>query len=100
MDSWNPWKVTALVMALVMATALVTGLVVANWSGSRQEVAQPASALATARLSQQPKTASVKPAEPQTQAPPASQVPDVATPEVRGGGHHSAARQVGEADCT
>src|SRR2546427_13205178 len=35
--SWNPWKVTALVLALVMATALVTGLVVANWSGSSPE---------------------------------------------------------------
>ena len=43
MDKWNPWKVTALAMALVMATALVTGLVVANWSGSSLDVAQPAS---------------------------------------------------------
>jgi hypothetical protein len=29
--SWNPWRVTAIVMAFVMLTALVTGLVVANW---------------------------------------------------------------------
>jgi hypothetical protein len=31
--SWNPWRVTAIVMAFVMLTALVTGLVVANWAG-------------------------------------------------------------------
>jgi len=100
MDSWNPWKVTALAMALVMATALVTGLVVANWSGSRQEVAQPASALATARLSQQPKTASVKPAAPQTQAAPAPQVPAVPTHEVVDGCNRYASAQVGETDKT
>jgi len=100
MDSWNPWKVTALAMALVMATALVTGLVVANWSGSSQEVAQPASAPATARLSQQPKTASVKPAAPQTQAAPASQVPAVPTHEVVDGCNRYASAQVGETDKT
>jgi hypothetical protein len=32
-SSWDPWRVTAIVMAFVMLTALVTGLVVANWAG-------------------------------------------------------------------
>lgn len=32
-NSWNPWKLTAIIMAAVVATALVTGLVVANWTG-------------------------------------------------------------------
>ena len=100
MDSWNPWKVTALAMALVMATALVTGLVVANWSGSSQEVAQPASAPATARLNQQPKTASVKPAAPHTQAAPAPQVPAVPTQEVVDACNRYASAQVGETDKT
>src|SRR4030095_3342687 len=57
MDKWNPWKVTALAMALVMAIALVTGLVVANWSGSSLDVAQPASAPPSTRLVQQPRAA-------------------------------------------
>ena len=100
MDKWNPWKVTALAMALVMATALITGLVVANWSGSSQEVAQPASAPATARLIQQPKTVSVKPAAPQTQAAPAPQAPAVPTQEVVDACNRYASRQVGETNKT
>src|SRR5262249_25755026 len=100
MDKWNPWKVTALAMALVMATALITGLVVANWSGSSQEVAQPTSAPPNARLIQQPKTASVKPAAPQTQTAPAPQVPAVPTQEVVDACNRYAAAQVGESDKT
>ncbi len=34
MNSWNPWKVTAISMFVVLAVALVTGMVVASWSGS------------------------------------------------------------------
>lgn len=34
MNSWNPWKVTAITMFVVLAVALVTGMVVASWSGS------------------------------------------------------------------
>ena len=81
MDKWNPWKVTALAMALVMATALVTGLVVANWSGSSLDVAQPASAPASARLVQQPKPIGARPAPSQTvQAIPSA--PAIPTREV------------------
>ena len=36
MNSWNPWKVTAISMFVVLAVALVTGIVVANWTGSWQ----------------------------------------------------------------
>jgi len=82
MDKWNPWKVTALAMALVMATALVTGLVVANWSGTGQEVAQPTPSPTSPRLVQQPKPASLKPAASQTQAAPAPATPAVPTQQV------------------
>src|SRR2546422_4867018 len=57
--SWNPWKVTALVLALVMATALVTGLVVANWSGSSPE-SEPRIAAGT-RPAQPARATTVKP---------------------------------------
>jgi outer membrane protein with glycine zipper len=100
MDKWNPWKVTALAMALVMATALITGLVVANWSGSSQEVAQPTSSPANARLVQHPKAASVRPAAPQTQAAPAPPVPAVPTQEVVDACNRYASAQVGETDKT
>ena len=100
MDKWNPWKVTALAMALVMATALITGLVVANWSGSNQEVAQPTSSPANARLIQPPKTTSVKPATSPTQAAPAPAVPEVPTQEVVDACNRYAAAQVGESDMT
>ena len=100
MDKWNPWKVTALAMAPVMATALITGLVVANWSGSSQEVAQPTSSPANARLVQHPKTASVRPAAPQTQAAPAPPVPAVPTQEVVDACNRYASAQVGETDKT
>jgi hypothetical protein len=100
MEKWNPWKVTALAMALVMATALITGLVVANWSGSSQEVAQPASPPTNARLIPQPKTASVRPAAPQTQTAPAPPVPAVPTQEVVDACNRYALAQVGETDKT
>src|SRR3989442_15791358 len=69
--SWNPWKVTALVLALVMATALVTGLVVANWSGSSLE-SEPRIA-AEIRPAQPARATTVKPPTPQVvQAGPAA----------------------------
>lgn len=34
MNSWNPWKVTAISMFVVLAVALVTGMVVAGFTGS------------------------------------------------------------------
>ena len=103
MDKWNPWKVTALAMAMVMATALVTGLVVANWSGTGQEVAQPTPSPTNTRLIQQPRAASVKPAASQTQAVPAPStpaVPAVPTQDVVDACNRYAAAQVGETDKT
>jgi hypothetical protein len=91
MDKWNPWKVTALAMALVMATALVTGLVVANWSGSSLDVAQPASAPPSARLAQQTRP---------TGARPASSAPAIPTKEVVDACNRYAAAQIGESDKT
>src|SRR5215813_9723868 len=96
MDQWNPWKVTALAMALVMATALVTGLVVANWSGSPQDVAQPAPAPASPRLIQQPKPMGAKP----TPAQAAQAIPAVPTKEIVDACNRYAAAQVGESDKT
>jgi len=98
MDKWNPWKVTALAMALVMATALITGLVVANWSGSNREVAQPTSSPANARLGQQPRPASAKPATSQMQTAPVA--PAVPTQEVVDACNRYASVQVGESDKT
>jgi hypothetical protein len=100
MDRWNPWKVTALAMALVMATALVTGLVVANWSGSSPEMAQPAvTTPATTRLIQQPRPTGAKPASPQiVQARPSG--PAVPTQEVVDACNRYASAQVGESDKT
>ena len=99
MDQWNPWKVTALAMALVMATALVTGLVVANWSGSTQDVAQPAAPPPSPRLIQQPKPTGAKPAPAQVaQAIPAA--PSIPTKEVVDACNRYAAAQVGESDKT
>src|SRR5690348_7241948 len=45
-QSWNPWKMTAIGMVLVAVTAVVTGVVVANWSGttSDKQVAEPKAA--------------------------------------------------------
>jgi hypothetical protein len=100
MDKWNPWKVTALAMALVMATALITGLVVANWSGSSQEAAQPTPSPANARLVQQPRPTSVKPAPSQMQAAPAPAVPAVPTQEVVDACNRYASAQIGESDKT
>src|SRR2546426_10997764 len=75
--SWNPWKVTALVLALVMATALVTGLVVANWSGSSPE-SEPRIAAGT-RPAQPARATTVKPSTlqvvPAGPAPPAGPTP-------------------------
>lgn len=94
MDKWNPWKITALAMALVMATALITGLVVANWSSSNHDAEQKAPA--NNRVVQQPRSAAVKPAQPQTvQARPA-----VPTQEVVDACNRYASAQVGEADKT
>src|SRR5215467_8056451 len=103
MDKWNPWKVTALAMAMVMATALVTGLVVANWSDTGREVAQPTPSPTNTRLIQQPGAASVKPAASQTQAVPAPStpaVPAVPTQDVVDACNRYAAAQVGETDKT
>ena len=99
MDKWNPWKVTALAMALVMATALVTGLVVANWSGTSQDVAQPAPAPPSTRLVQQPRPTGARPALSQTAQviPSANAVP---TREVVDACNRYAAAQVGESDKT
>jgi hypothetical protein len=99
MDTWNPWKVTALAMALVLATALVAGLVVANWSGSSPEVAQPATAPPGARLIQQPRPTTVRPAPAQTvRARPAG--PAVPTREVVDACNRYASAQIGESDKT
>src|SRR2546430_15142695 len=98
MDKWNPWKVTALAMALVMATALITGLVVANWSGSNREVAQPTSSPANARLGQQPRPASAKPATSQMQTAPVA--PAVPTHDGGAAGNRYASAQVGESGKT
>src|SRR5262249_38010817 len=101
MDKWNPWKVTALAMALVMATALVTGLVVANWSDTGREVAQPTPSPTNTRWVQQPKAASVKPAASQTQAAvPAPATPAMPTQEVVDACNRYAAAQIGETDKT
>jgi hypothetical protein len=98
MDKWNPWKVTALAMALVMATALVTGLVVANWSGSSQDVAQPAPAPPSTRLVQQPRP-TARPVPSQTaQAIPSA--PAVPTRDVVDACNRYAAAQIGESDKT
>jgi len=99
MDKWNPWKVTALAMALVMATALVTGLVVANWSDTGRDFAQPTPSPTSPRLVQQPKPPSLKPAASQTQAAPAA-TPVVPTQEVVDACNRYAAAQVGETDKT
>ncbi len=40
-DSFNLWKLTAIVMGLLGGTSLVTGLVVANWRGP-EPAAKPA----------------------------------------------------------
>jgi hypothetical protein len=93
MDSWNPWKVTALAMALVMATALITGLVVANWSGPSQDAEQKAPA--STRFVQPPaRPAAVKPAAPRTvqAGPPTQEVVDAC--------NRYASAQVGESDKT
>src|SRR2546428_12842060 len=79
--SWNPWKVTALVLALVMATALVTGLVVANWSGSSPE-SEPRIAAGT-RPAQPARATTVKPSTLQV-VPAGAGAP--AGPEQGGGG--------------
>ena len=95
MDTWNPWKITALAMALVMATALITGLVVANWSGSTQEVEQKAPA--SPRLAQQhPAGSRPAPAAPRT----VQAVPAVPTQEVVDACNRHASAQVGETDKT
>src|SRR5262245_1162441 len=100
MDKWNPWKVTALAMAMVMATALVTGLVVANWSGTNQEVAQPTPSPANIRLIQQPRPASAKPTASQTQAAPASATSAAPTRAVVDACNRYAAARVSETDKT
>ncbi len=97
MDKWNPWKVTALAMALVMATALVTGLVVANWSGSTQDVARPTSSPTSTRLIQPPRPGNPRPVAPQTQA---TAAPGVPNQDVVDACNRFAAGQVGESDKT
>lgn len=79
MNSWNPWKVTAIAMALVMVTALVTGMVVANWTGSpgdtakseptkREPVKAAAATSAAAKSAPRPVTAQSSTPMPPTQA--------------------------------
>lgn len=99
MDTWNPWKVTALAMALVLATALVTGLVVANWSGSSQEMAQPAKAPPSTRLIQQPRLTAVRPAPAQTVRARSAELP-IPTREVVDACNRYASAQIGESDKT
>src|SRR6266540_2576930 len=95
--SWNPWKVTALVLALVMATALVTGLVVANWSGSGPE-SEPMIAAGT-RPAQPARATTVKPSTPQV-VPAVPATPSVPTQEVVDACNRYAASQVGEQNKT
>jgi hypothetical protein len=98
MDKWNPWKVTALAMALVMATALVTGLVVANWSGSSREDAQPASSPSSDRLVQQPRSGARS--APVQAVQPIPSAPALPTKEVVDACNRYAAAQVGGSDKT
>src|SRR2546428_12410499 len=95
--SWNPWKVTALVLALVMATALVTGLVGANGSGASPE-SEPRIAAGT-RPAQPARATAVKPSALQVvPAVPAS--PAVPTQEAVDACNRYAASQVGEQNNT
>src|SRR2546426_7499935 len=91
--SWNPWKVTALVLALVMATALVTGLVVANWSGSSPE-SEPRIAAGT-RPAQPARATTVKPSTLQV-VPAGPAAPAGPTQEARDARNPDAPSQVGE----
>jgi hypothetical protein len=59
---WNPWSMAALGLIFVMATALVTGLVVANWSGSSQELESRKQTPASFRSWQSTRAVSVRPA--------------------------------------
>jgi hypothetical protein len=59
---WNPWSVAALGLIFIMATALVTGLVVANWSGSSQELESRKQTPAAFRSWQSTRAVSVRPA--------------------------------------
>ena len=96
-QSWNPWKVTALVLALVMATALVTGLVVANWSGSSPE-SEPRIAAGT-RPAQPARATTVKPSTLQV-VPAVPATPAVPTQEAVDACNRYAASQVGEQNKT
>src|SRR3989449_5770477 len=95
--SWNPWKVTALVLALVMATALVTGPVVANRSGSGPE-SEPRIAAGTP-LAQPPGATTVKPSTLQV-VPAVPATPAVPTQEAVDACNRYAASQVGEQNKT
>src|SRR2546422_11706540 len=95
--SWNPWKVTALVLALVMATALVTGLVVANWSGSSPE-SEPGIAAGT-RPAQPARATAVKPSTLQV-VPAVPAAPAGPTQEAAHACNWDAAPRVGEQDKT
>jgi len=59
---WNAWSTAALGLVFVMATAIVTGLVVANWSGSSQELVPRKPTPAASRSLQSTRSVSVKPA--------------------------------------
>ena len=95
MNTWNPWKVTAIAMALVMATALITGLVVANWTGTERD-----------RKAEATKTETATPAKPQASRPAAPRAvtaqatPMAPTPAAIDACNQWAAQQVGSRDKT
>jgi hypothetical protein len=74
MNSWNPWKLTAIGLALCIIVGLVTGLVVANWGDSTQQT--------TAARTPGPPPARIKaaPRPVQSAAAPAAPAPPVAAP--------------------
>ena len=76
MNSWNPWKVTAITMFVVLAVALVTGIVVAGFTGSAREGRSEAPVTTPAAP---PRVSSGPPPAPS--APPQSVVPTQAAVE-------------------
>jgi hypothetical protein len=79
MNSWNPWKFTAIGLVLCIAVGLVTGLVVANWSDSPQLTAARAQGPSPARIKAAPRPAASATA-PAAPAPPAVAAPAPAVP--------------------
>jgi hypothetical protein len=77
MNSWNPWKVTAITMFVVLAVALVTGIVVAGFTGASREGRSEAPVTTPAAP---PRVSSGSPRAPS--APPQSVVPTQAAVEM------------------